>query len=40
MDEAEMAEILEQKRDNPRLKRTPLDLGTKFINFSHPNNDT
>ena len=29
-----MAEILEQKRENPRLIRAPLDLGTKFINFS------
>ena len=38
MDEAEMAEILEQKRENPRLKRVPLNLGNKFINFSDPNN--
>lgn len=38
MDESEMAEMLEQKRENPRLKRPPLELGTKFTNYSDHQN--
>ena len=30
MDEAEMKELLEQKTENPRLQRIPLNLGNKF----------